>query len=421
MFSPAQPARHSVHHTQFVTSPDGTEAGADDTPQVWRRLDAMSRALAGTSADRQAKCCRTRIVAPGASVLVRRSDTGVTWLSGVVRCGHMTCPACGVARARRAAAELGAVIGHHLAAGGMYADAWMLTLTVPHTASDLTGETVADLFDAWRQFTRSRSWREFRKRWGIVSVVRALDVTFGGSNGTHPHFHVCLLPRLAAVTPWQSFRGLEADGRAMAVEDAGAELVDAWVAAVMTTGRRARSVGTMRAVSCKLTPGERAESYFTGWALHDEVTAAAAKRRSHLALLDEDSDLSRHFYYVWRLAVDGRQWVSGLGDALALAGISTEDVDARVAARDERERGDLPPVEEVAVPIPATAWASALRAGLGNVVEAVRRAPSGEVARQAVWALLTAPARPAPAPAPMWDDAPPGMFPPAWALGVRSA
>lgn len=398
---PAGEARSSLgpsHGLSRASGNDGGNAGS----AVWQRLERAREALAGTEHDRQAKCHRTRIVAQGAPVTVSRGESGRVWWGGLVRCGHATCPACGVARARDAAASLGLAFERHLASSA-YADAWMLTLTVPHYEGDTQAALVDALYRAAAVFFRGREWLAFRRRHHVRATVRVLDVTFKESPtyACHPHFHVALLVDGAAAG-FGPLRGLTAAERATWLEGYRDELADAWLAATKRAGFAPRSEGTARAVGLKLTPAERAASYFTAWGLADEVAGSAAKRHSHLALLDDGSPMALHLFCVWRTAVDGRQWVTGLADALAAVGLADEDERAAaLAAYAERQRvarerqlvadgKPVPaPVEPLTVAIPGHLWSRVLAVGLGEVARLVTAARGPDDAAASVLAVLT--------------------------------
>lgn len=377
------------------------DSGNDSTNTVWERLERARTALAGTEHDRQAKCHRTRIVAPGAAVTVSRGASGRVWWGGVVRCGHMTCPACGVARARDAAAQLGLAFERHLATNA-YADVWMLTLTVPHYEGDTMAALTDALYRAAAAFFRCREWLAFRRRHHVRATVRVLDVTFKDHTyACHPHFHIALLVDGAAAG-FSPLRGLTKEERVQWLEGYRDELTDAWLAATRRAGFTPRSEDTARAVGLKLTPAERAASYFTAWGLADEVAASAAKRHTHLALLDDGSPMALHMYRVWRTAVDGRQWVTGLADALAVVGLADDDTRAAAlaaylerqqAARERQLRADgkpVPaPVAAFTVAIPGVLWGRVLDVGLARVVDLVARAADAAAASRDVLAVLT--------------------------------
>lgn len=77
----------------------------------------------------------------------------------------------------------------------------MLTLTPVHRRGDELADVLRWLYDASARLWRSREWRAVAAEFGITSRVRVLDATHGGSNGTHPHFHVALLVGNATVAP----------------------------------------------------------------------------------------------------------------------------------------------------------------------------------------------------------------------------
>lgn len=393
---------HAVSH--HPPGPVQLDLDLGDTraiPQLdlWARLD-----LAATYAPphaqlgrddawhtRAAKCHRTRRMfatpVPGF-----RTERGGWSFAGLVRCGHWSCPACGVERAREVSAVLGLAIERWLGAGmGLLTpDVWMLSLTMPHGRADHPGATLDGLFAAWEAFTRSRTWRKFRARWGVSSVVRVLDVTFGGRNGCHPHFHVALFPSLAA-TAWRDpedgamitapIRGMLDDDRRETLDGLAVELRSAW-------GDALRAVGVTRGIAreaLELTGGERAAAYFTAWGLGDEVGASTVKTRSHLRLLDA-ADVGHvaagAAYTEFCQAVAGRQWVSsGLGDLKQRCGIDDAAIDAyrqrRQAERDAAAAARGEPVvfvRPLEVTIPALLYPAALRHGWRAIVATCNQA-----------------------------------------------
>lgn len=345
-------------------------------------MDEAARALAGTPADRQAKCLRTRIGGQGGAVGVHRSATGGVWVSGVVRCGHWTCPACGVARARESAERLTECFSAHLA--GLGHDVWLLTLTLPHYEGEQT-KYVAALYAAWRTFTAGRVWKNWKRRWGVVAAVRALDVTFrDGGTRWHPHFHVAVFARAAwlGLTP---LRGMTPDERAEVLRTVGEELKEAWAQAVLATGLEVKSRAALVETGAHLGGGEFAACYLGKWGLDDEIGGAAFKDASHLSLLDAGTEQARASYLAWRLAVDGRHWLSGLADACRVLGV--------VEVEDKPEdlplsQGEVAEVEPINVWIEAWEWPAVLRRGVGAVVAVVASATTQTEAEERVRVLL---------------------------------
>jgi hypothetical protein len=361
---------HGVLHTRL----DARAIDAAKKTSQWTRLEAARNLLAGSMFNRQSKCHHVRRVGADEDVVLHRHESGSYTVQGLVRCGHMTCPCCGPVRARQTAAALAVAFKRHLTAPPVVRladpthvpqhandrapqivverepflhDVWMLTLTMPHRADEATSDVVDRLFRASEQLWRSPAWRRFSKRWGIVARVRVLDVTFGGANGIHPHFHVALFVTQAAVQTVTirplvagedalSFTPLIATDvatRAQFLDGIREVLIDSWADALRDAGTRIDNDAEFRRVSLMLTPSEHAAAYFTKWGLADEIGATTAKSRNHLRLLDAvraGVDAAGDAFIAWRHACDGKQWVSGLTDACRVYAVTGEDVSAHV-------------------------------------------------------------------------------------------
>ena len=401
----------------------------------------MAGLLGGGEYNRQSKCHRTRYVAPGESVGLLRSESGTWSLRGVVKCGHATCPACGPRMCRSTAAQIGAAMSRHLGDGARLHfdgadldaaaasapragsdrghDVWMLTATIPHY-DEGAPIVVARLYRAWKSFLRSRGWRRFQARWGIVAVVRVLDATHNGR--PHPHFHVALFPTrswmpYSYAASWDGLPSTIPSGpalggvfsrsdRARYLAELAGGLHPAWEAAVIDAGVVPRDLPAFRAHGLKLQPCEDAGAYFVKWGLAEETGATSYKHDNHLSLLDAcgaGDDAAGAAYVTWRAAVDGRQWVTGLADARTATG--TTDIDVDVYAAEQRRKREvvaaaeghpLVKVAPLALQVPATLYAAALAVGWRVVVEAVER---GEAAGEdpqntLIAALVSAVGRP---------------------------
>lgn len=381
---------HGVLHKRL----DASALDAAKKTSQWTRLEAARNLLAGSVFNRQSKCHHVRRVGADEDVVLNRHESGSYTVQGLVRCGHMTCPCCGPVRARQTAAALAVAFKRHLTAPPVVRladpthvpqhandrapllpverapflhDVWMLTLTMPHRADEDTADVVDRLYRASETLWRSSAWRRFSKRWGIVARVRVLDVTFGGSNGVHPHFHVALFATQAAVQTVTlrpliasedalSFTPLIATDvatRAQFLDGIREVLIDSWADALRDAGTRIDNDAEFRRVALMLTPSEHAASYFTKWGLADEIGATTAKTRNHLRLLDAvraGVDAAGDVFIAWRHACDGKQWVSGLTDACRVYAVTGDDVNAYVeelrAKRDaELTRKGQPPVK----------------------------------------------------------------------------
>lgn len=64
----------------------------------------------------------------------------------------------------------------------------MISFTIRHGRYDRLEDTLRKITVAWRGMTSCRCWSNMKKEM-LVGYVRALEVTWGKSNGWHPHFH----------------------------------------------------------------------------------------------------------------------------------------------------------------------------------------------------------------------------------------
>jgi hypothetical protein len=115
---------------------------------------------------------------------------GQHFVSGAAVCGSVwVCPVCAAKIALKRATELEEAVARWIAQGGTV---WMLTLTINHTREDsltsLLSRFTASMRGLW-----SGGWSErWRKAHGQVGTVRNIEVTWGASNGWHPHCHAIL-------------------------------------------------------------------------------------------------------------------------------------------------------------------------------------------------------------------------------------
>lgn len=368
---------------------------------LWRRLELASELMRNSEWDRDAKCNRTRFAA-ASDVTVKRSESGSWSTSGVIKCGvWQTCPSCGPAKCREVASKLSVCFDRHMV--NPEADVWMLSLTIPHHGDESAELTVDRLYAASHELLRSREWRAFVKRWGVVGRVRVLDATHGGGNGSHPHFHIALFPTAAGLLTTHAWTLAAASGEAAGdldqqiasrghwtllracsplvreryLDEIKGSLVTAWERAVRAAGARIERVGHFRENSVRLSPSENAAAYFTKWGLADEVGASTSKGRNHLRLLDAVGAGIKGAAYLfkqWRRAVDGHALVTGLGDVCRRLGVTDEDAHdwlkkmrERREAEALREGKPLVKVPELQLVIRAHVYAAAMRLGWESV------------------------------------------------------
>jgi hypothetical protein len=94
--------------------------------------------------------------------------------------------------------EIARIAAEHIRRGGA---AWMVTFTARHHLH----HGLADLYDAmakgWHRLTTGRAWKGdvrrgmagIKDQLGMTGYVRSLEVTYGFTNGFHPHLHVLVL------------------------------------------------------------------------------------------------------------------------------------------------------------------------------------------------------------------------------------
>lgn len=112
---------------------------------------------------------------------------GAGSLRGLMVCGSVwNCPICSarITEVRRQEIEQGQK--KHHADGG---ECQMISLTVPHYATDSLASTVSAFSAALKHLKAGRSYKQLRDRFGYVGSIRALEVTWGEANGWHPHTH----------------------------------------------------------------------------------------------------------------------------------------------------------------------------------------------------------------------------------------
>jgi hypothetical protein len=67
-----------------------------------------------------------------------------------------------------------------------------LTATIPHRIQTALADSLDVVLNAWRAVRQGRLAKRL-KSLGMAGYVRALDVTYGGNNGWHPHIHALVL------------------------------------------------------------------------------------------------------------------------------------------------------------------------------------------------------------------------------------
>ncbi|MFB7758306.1 hypothetical protein ACFC18_53540, partial [Streptomyces sp. NPDC056121] len=166
------------------------------------------------------------------------------------------CPVCqAVIRAERAN-DISTGAARHVAAGGT---AYLVTLTARHHRRHDLADLRQAMSRAYKALISGAQWagdpargREGeRARMGVLGVIRSVEVTWGDTNGWHPHLHLVVL--LGAVRPERALTDRE---RALDAEDQAAELAELGPAPVAYF--RVPDPGLSKAARGKLSPAETA-------------------------------------------------------------------------------------------------------------------------------------------------------------------
>ena len=109
---------------------------------------------------------------------------------GLMACGSIwTCPVCAAHIRYVRSVEIAEACVRQLDAGG---GLLFLTLTLRHHKGDDLGVLLDGLLKACRSTTQGAPWQRKVKRYGINGRIRSTEVTYGGTNGWHPHAHLLL-------------------------------------------------------------------------------------------------------------------------------------------------------------------------------------------------------------------------------------
>jgi hypothetical protein len=191
----------------------------------------------------------------------------------------------------------------------------MVTLTARHGRDDDLKELLSKMKDAKGRWARHRSYRVVKTM--VVGSVTATEVTGGGANGWHPHFHVIFVT---------------------SGEIDFSPLRDAWLASLRGAGLDGTGAGW------DVRDADEIGIYIGKWGAAEELALKDHKKgrsggRTPAQLLaascDDDDVLAGKLWAEYACVFQGRRqlvWSRGLK---ALAGIG--EVDDDQAAKDEKQ------------------------------------------------------------------------------------
>lgn len=275
--------------------------------------------------------------------------------AGLETCGSVwACPVCAAKIAEGRRAEVAELMRRHLDAGG---GAYMAAFTIPHHVFQRAGELREAVTGNWRKLTSGAPWQRLRARYGLVGIVRALEVTHG-TNGWHPHLH-CLFLTEKPLNPWDANKF----GQAMFLR---------WRDKIRRAGFGECTATIWRFE--EVARPEDATNYVAKWGADSEIAKANAKHaraggRSPWQLLADSIRGNRQAGRLFRAYAEAFKgarhltWSRGLRERYGLRG---EAADAELAAQ-------LPEPAELVGALRSKDWGRVCRLGLTaqllNVVE----------------------------------------------------
>lgn len=181
--------------------PLGTYGDRYTPPHAEKRLDQPKRRQEARSSRAQLKALQRTLTDSVSSRLCWYTvlseatlDVGrelITHVSGIGRCGSpWSCPTCAPVIRERRAQEIDQALSRHLATGGGIE---FVSLTVRHDRWDTFVSGLDVVSRALRLCLHGRPWDKRAAALGYWGAIRAVDVTWGATNGWHPHLHAVLI------------------------------------------------------------------------------------------------------------------------------------------------------------------------------------------------------------------------------------
>lgn len=202
-------------------------------------------------------------------VFRKRNGSGARF-SNIGTCGSVWhCPVCAVkvSEQRRKELQRAMVVWVTCKCGNAY----LLTLTFPHTGGDLLAENLIKFEKAIQTFKNSRTYKNTLERFGSAGVITSREVTWG-TNGWHPHLHMLVF----------AGAGMESDKRTLFM------LKSAWLRAchkrrLLERSCRLKNMRDFWRHALDLRGGEKAAEYIAKfgrderWGVSSEMTRFHSK------------------------------------------------------------------------------------------------------------------------------------------------
>lgn len=253
--------------------------------------------------------------------------SGVCYWANVQTCGSVwNCPFCSAKVSAQRRDELELAI---LRFGRQHGTVRMMTRTVGHTPSDSLEKLLSSFLAAQRRYSSTGAINRWRKRYGVMGQIRALEVT-KGTGGWHPHTHEIVFT--------------EGNMSYDEEEECGLAAYNIWSRAAESEGLKTSIKGFH--FGRQNNEGFSPASYVAKWGLQHELTQLHTKKGREGALSPWDllrlnDPESQAAFSEYSKAFHGRaqlQWSRGLKKLLRVE----EKTDDDIAASDPGE-----PIAEV--------------------------------------------------------------------------
>lgn len=333
-----------VNNTEFVAS---IEPRLKYRRLMYERWYQTRRAIAFNN---RVRACHTMLLPHKNALDVQINADNRARIVGHAICDNVwLCPLCSNKRAHVLASKLNALLTHCL---DNNLTVYFITLTMSHAHSDSLTALYDDLKLAYRKMRQSRAFKVFLDEdYFDATMVVFTEITFGMSNGFHPHLHI-----LAFASDGYYAGGIDTTGmnkpdreRAIAIDNMEREdhidylhrkLTRHWLKALRAV-KRAGSEDVAVNVRMSDKAIERIVQYLNDDGIDEvrsEVTGERAVNRGLVSEVTSTNKIGRagniHPYDLpvkypdkfteYAQGTKGKQKVSGLDDALARYGVTID-------------------------------------------------------------------------------------------------
>ncbi|MBT9162746.1 MAG: hypothetical protein DDT27_01308 [Dehalococcoidia bacterium] len=235
-----------------------------------------------------------------------------------------SCPCCSNYISEKRRVELNALLAYARKTGLFPV---MLTLTVKHSKNNCLDDLLKHLKGAKMRLINHRAYTTLKPQ--IIGSVTATEVTGGGFNGWHPHFHIVLLVK--ANTETEAVTLIE-------------KLRNPWLVSLKAEGLEGSEA------AFQVQSAKAAGNYIAKWGVAEELSLGGKKKgrsgRTPFQLLADyaEGDIGAgYLFQEYSRVFKGRKqlvWSPGLKDLAGIKEMSDEKVAAEEVRRFEESKLD---------------------------------------------------------------------------------